>query len=521
MKAYAPLGNFTRILEKTRSALDQGQQVPDPFDQTALSPDLDYYRSLVADGRRLLPTRYHSDYLDVLDFAVRQAASDLERGGPARKAAIMRQLQSVFSTLAAPLVQLADPRWSRRLRAYQAVISNFYRRFLDDRHIRYQMTRVARWPELDPLGYFLNSGSGPFTLAPSRELPLAFVAKPASYACFAPLFFIEAHEVGGHVFHSAVAGLEDEIEGRLGKRLSERFSAGDLVFSRKTVRVPKRPGLLFRRDHKYVQNTVFVSHVWQKWLPELLSDLAGVLNLGPAYVNGLIAFLTAIEPTLSLRTASRFDLDQGFSSHPPSLVRARFCLSVVSRLDFPDLAVWKESLDRRIGLAAGNAPADLVWQDGDGNRAVSFKLDEMLQVLEDVVDTVLDTAVAALGDRSLASIMTWGKSDELTARQLADALLEGNVHIDEPLEARHVVAASILALEIASAKDGSRADFEKSSDAVHGNALELLSALYTEQCLLCEVPAFQGTRRHDLNLSELARLVQRLREDSARFSTTF
>ncbi|MBZ0185868.1 MAG: hypothetical protein K8F91_06400 [Candidatus Obscuribacterales bacterium] len=507
MNAFKTLGDYKRILERTRIALTKQRSLPAPLKDSA---DLASYQSLVEKGRKLLPARYHRDYLDVLDFACDQAKQALAKS-PSKRQLVMKQLQSVFSALAAPIMQLDDSSWSARLRAYQAVISNFYRRFLDDRQIRYQMTHVSGWPELDPLGFFLDSDASPFTLAPSRDLPVAFVAKPANHACFAPLFFVDAHEVGGHVFHSAVPGLVEELTNRVVLRVKEHSAGIEKHWSVKTVRVPRLPGLIFRRNYRLVKTPTFVSHVWEKWTAELLCDLSGMLNLGPSYANSLIVFLTAIESSLVIKSSSQFDLDKGISDHPPAIVRAKFCLEILKRLDLADGKSYLSALQKRLELACnGRIPEYLYWHSVDGTGAFSFKAAELLACLPEVVDTMFDTASKSLGDRSFVQIMTWGTNDEAVSRQLASQLLEKNFDADdadESIEARHVIAASILALEEASKKP----DFDAMSDRIHRAAVEFLSVLYQQQCLLCEAPVFNNTRRHDFrSLKELSARVERL-----------
>lgn len=499
------LGDYATVLSRVHQALSSKVTLQQPFHN---EKDFEKFKKTVEDARRLLPSRYHQAYVDVLGEAVKQAEKTARRGGAAARTRVLAQLESVFNTLAQPVVQLADSTQTDNLQAFQALASNFYRRFMDDPKVRSAARKTLRWPELDPLAFFAMGKSEPFTLAASAELPVALIAKPANHASFVPLWLIDAHEVGGHVIHSGVVGFEAEVATNVKDAIKSSFQSGELKALAATVKM--RAGSIFTGGRsRSVPTEAFMIQLFEKWLPELLADAAGVLNMGPMYANGGMLVLAANNPEQKSANKAGFEPGQGAESHPADIVRALFAIEVVERLALDDAKAYGVALRERAAIACGGALHDnIVFQGGNETVYATVALSDMAAVLSIVAEAVCNKPLKSLGDRSLTKLMTWGNKDEATALAIAKLLPRGHKFTDV-LEARHVVSAAVLAIETATEN---AADFARVSQRIHNNSILLLKSLYEDQCLLCAVPDYGETRRSDItSLANLAKLVKNLR----------
>jgi hypothetical protein len=498
------LGDYAIVLSRVRQALSSNVTLHQPFENER---DFAKFKRTVQDGRRLLPSRYHATYVDVLDDAIRQAEKSARRSGAAGRARLLAQLESVFNTLAQPIVQLADSDASDRLQAFQALTSNLYRRFMDDPNVRSEARKTLRWPELDPLAFFAMGQSDPFTLPASMELPVALIAKPSSHSSFVPLWLVDAHEVGGHVIHSAVNGFESEVETKVLEALKNGFQSGAIKTSIGTVKM--RTGSFFSVGRgRTVPMEAFITQLFEKWLPELLADAAGVLNMGPMYANGGMLVLAAHNPEHRSANIADFESGKGADSHPADIIRALFAIEVVERLALDDAKAYGSALRHRAAIACGGAlHENIVFRSPTTSTIFAeVKLSDLLAVLPIVAEAVCNKSFKSLGDRTLSKFMTWGNKDEATTAKIAKLLTRGH-DFEDALEARHVVSAAVQAVELASTAP----DFSVVCQRIHGNSLLILKSLYEEQCLLCAVPDYGETRRNDIRLADLARLVKNLR----------
>lgn len=498
------LGDYATVLSRVRQALSSSTTVHQPFENER---DFAKFKKTVQDGRRLLPSRYHQTYVDVLDEAIRQAEKSAKRSGAAGRSRVLAQLESVFNTLAQPIVQLAQSdAASERLQAFQALTSNLYRRFMDDAKVRSEARKTLRWPEIDPLAFFAMGHSEPFTLPASTELPVALIAKPSNHASFVPLWLVDAHEVGGHVIHSAVNGFEPEVEANVRDAITDGFNTGAIQTSVATVKM--RTGSFFSVGRgRAVPMAAFMIQLFEKWLPELLSDAAGVLNMGPMFANGGMLILAAHNPEHRSANIADFESGKGADSHPADIVRALFAVEVVERLALAEAKAYGAALRERAAIACGGTlHAKVVFRSSTGTVFAEVQLSDLCAVLPIVADAVCNKPLKSLGDRTLSKFMTWGNKDEATTAKIAKLLPTGH-EFEDALEARHVVSAAVLAVEQAS----TAADFSAVCQRIHSNSILLLKSLYEEQCLLCAVPDYGETRRNDIRLADLARLVKGLR----------
>lgn len=277
-----------------------------------------------------------------------------------------------------------------------------------------------------------------------------------------PLHIVDGHEVGGHVLQSAIGGFTQEVSNSVRKCLRKSIRANERgLKAGDKVRLPRKPFLL-QTPYKNVAVSTFVSETFANWSSEFFCDVCGVLNLGPAYVNGLILLLSQLGNERTLSNQSVYTISQGVATHPTRLLRVLLCLHVLKSLSFSDKEVYLEQLERRLAIACGGSiPTTVSWVDKAGDELFSFSLDDIRPLVEKTANIITSSKMKSLDDRSLGDLLTWGSKDEATVRQLVTELLTCEVDENTSIEARHVVAASMFAIENLSTSD----DFSKMLDA--------------------------------------------------------
>lgn len=497
------LGDYAVVLSMMRKALASNKTVKEPFRNER---DLAVYRKAVANGKRLLPERYHRMYVDVLDEAVRQAEKSIKRATPSGAERVFAQLETVFTTLAQPIVQLADAEHTDALKAAQAVTTNLYRRFMDDGKVRNASRKTLIWPELDPLAFFGASNSEAYALAPTSEMPVALLSKPVNHAGFLPLWLVDGHEIGGHIVQTAIDGFMTEFDMVARERVKTAFADGKI--NNPKIKVPVgAASLLSITRFRSVTFQTLVTQLWAKWQGELLADVAGVLNMGPMFVNGMILLFAATSDNGLVNARGKMAPGKSGSTHPVDVVRCLFAIELLERLSFDAAKTHGQALRARLKEACGGQIPDTIrFDDIHGHELYNVKLGDVQAVLSVVAETVATSLLKSIGNRSMTQLMTWGNTDEATANRIASLLPSGS-EFDDVLEARHVVCASLLAVErAAQSKDKTLAA------RIQANGIALLKSLYEEQCLLCALPDYGPTRRTDiLKLASLAKLAKSLR----------
>ena len=105
--------------------------------------------------------------------------------------------------------------------------------------------------------------------------------------------------------------------------------------------------------------------------------------------------------------------------------------------------------------------------------------------------------------------MTWTEVDEKLVREVSLQLEKGDANIDIIVDARHVVSASLMAVERVSKKP----DFTRLAERIQATGIQALADIYDSQCLLC-LP----TQKDDsetaapTSLIDLVRLVKEIKD---------
>ncbi|HMW88378.1 MAG TPA: hypothetical protein PLC15_01100 [Candidatus Obscuribacter sp.] len=513
------LGNLSLVKQLLKEQLARPHNLIDPFAQlptqaSNAAATLQVLQDTVKKGFELLPSRYHSAYVEVLQEALRQSEKSLRSGslgilpGAKRKKVILEQLKEIFQSLAAPIVQLQGKVAQDQLKAYLALASNLYQRFLQDDTLSRQNSGSEKWPALDPLGFFITNSDGPYTLPPSRELPLSLVAKPAEQVHTVPLWVVDGHEVGGHGIHTVVNGFDSEVAAAL-KQCVRKSTAKIKNLPERVTKESLALLLLSGDDKNEFAAAELLELLAGSYSQELAADLAGLLNFGPMFTNGLMLYFIAHHKEGTLRNKGRLlpsKEQERMDAHPPDVLRALISIKAVSklRLDKAQLTTLVADLTARLKEACGGTlPADLVFADEADATAVTLPLKYFEPLIEDIAECLMNEPLKCLGDRPLSQVLTWTQMDQDISERLAQTMMLTSFDhkAETDLEARHLVAASLMALEtIAIGAGNQRKDGKRLFERIQANSVHALKDFYLEQCLLCAVPTYSKSRRTETSL---------------------
>src|SRR4051794_9824689 len=284
--------NFTKLFDTLRAIDLFGTAAPAP-PWGAHAPTKAQLTSALHAGENLVPVAFRDHYVTPFEHAV------------ARVVTTLRDEPDLIETLAGAVYQHADDDVATDLHRFLAVISNFYRSFLDARRrLRAGFPLIEQDP---PLAMFQHSGQmGPFTVTAENVKQLTggtvgVVSLPATYRKHPVLWASLAHETGGHdVLHADEALLPELTAG-----VKAMFGGGPVGAGGLTM-------------------TQLLGMLWAYWIDESASDIYGVLNIGPSFGHNLGVFFAALNAQGSgdttgpprIRTSSGPDQRGTLDPHP-------------------------------------------------------------------------------------------------------------------------------------------------------------------------------------------------------------
>jgi len=512
------LGQFQDVLAYVGERLSLPVSVPAPFTEPS---DTSIFHLTVEKGMELLPERYHATYLDVLANSVELADEQLDEvktswRRKSKQKAVLDKLSEVFSVLAAPVVQLSSRAHETELKAYLALASNLYQRFFSDAKLARLNRTVVAFPQIDPLGFFTEVGSEPGIWSPSHELPLAIVSKPANQMNCLPLWVIDGHEVGGHGIYSHLAGFDGEVAAALTQAVEKTTGAAAFNPQLKMISGKLISLMVPTKRKKEVAAAEFYAHIARTYSQEMAADIAGVLNLGPMFVNGLIVYLAHRRNGQLSHTAPLVGKPR-LNAYPPDILRALVAIEALKHLDLKYGAEWQTLLRHRLLTACGGTiPDHFSFVSEQGIYKTTVPAADIIALVPTLADALVNGKLSCLADRSLRQVLTWSDLDEEIVETLSKRLIKSNCEIEDlsDMEARHVSAAALYALEQVLDRRVSPNPQAKTLTArIHKNGLATLKALYFEQCILCAIPTYGKTKRgNGDSLGDLHSLLKLVRD---------
>lgn len=369
-------------------------------------------------------------------------------------------LETVAGAIFNHRVDEVDPELDRFL----AVISNFYRSFLDA-----SRRSVAGFPkiaeQLPPLAMFQHLGNrGPFTL-PVDTIARAFggsvgvVSLPSTYRAHPLLWASLAHETGGHDVLHADAGLLPELS----ESVRTFFGGGPIPPSGQ------------------ITTSQFLGLLWSYWIDEAASDVYGVMNIGPAFGLNLVVFFAALGErhhptgTPTLRTSSGADTQTGvLDPHPTDILRPYLIKGATE-------ALLNLSADRR-NQYAGDL-VQLAQLTGGGASTVHIQgivptgpsvglpfnvnlpMELMQTAAERIGALIAGSTFVSLGHKGIQALETWDDTDEETALRISENMKADRSVAGQGDDAALLAGATLAAFDQPAAYDTITARLNQALDA--------------------------------------------------------
>jgi hypothetical protein len=229
-----------------------------------------------------------------------------------------------------------------------------------------------------------------------------------------PLFWgVLGHETGGHDVAHAIPDLIKEV----------------------TIGISRMTSIKSESKRK----------IWTFWADEIIADVFGVLNIGPAFAVSLGACLAAYRPDKMLGREIGFWNDLPLDEHPLDVLRmsvARGVTGSLTSLNDKTKANWIAEIDDAINVGTG----------GDINRGTwngtPIDLTEYKDNAIAIGHYIATTKLTALGGQSIQAIETWCDKDEAIAGTVKDAALGTGSLSRQQLGADHaqLLAGATMAL---------------------------------------------------------------------------
>lgn len=156
----------------------------------------------------------------------------------------------------------------------------------------------------------------------------------------------------------------------------------------------------------------------------------------------------------------------------------------------------------------GSLPSNVSWLRKSGSYVLDMPLSDLRAILPTVADAVLKAKLPSLSNQSLTDVMTWTETDEQLVREVSLQLEKGDANVDIVVDARHVVSASLMAVERASTKR----DFAAIAQRIQATGIQALADIYDSQCLLCLPSQKEDSETNaTTSLTDLVRLVKEVK----------
>lgn len=475
LQAAPDISNLDNCINEVRQANKAPPTVP-TFDQYARN-----YKKLIADLQTATP---------MLPYVYQQAAAKpliqyLTKMGERKFLRLFSQnpRDDLSSTLqqiipdAVLSILFHNNVYVQSVDAFQEISSDLYDSFISDESRVSKETgqpiALPTYGVIPPLVKFGNADDGPYTWPCDTTTQLlgmkcAIVSLPPAQIKGGLLAWSSlGHETGGHDIVHADAGLLEELAKNVHDSLLKNFKSEALAT------------------------------YWANCMDETVSDVLGMLNLGPSAGIGLIGYFRSFGNG-KLRNIGSTD-----DPHPIDLLRGYLAAAVANRLSVQDAAEWQQLLTNE--TSKDNDTLFLYNQQTRSYTPFPVALDVAIASTQVVADTLLKTKLKTLQGHSLQEIQNWNDNDEAIIQSLITALkangqLPANLH-GAGFYAAHVVGACTLAALEANANIG----------AIFGEMVSYLDTMHQENPTWSKKPTAEAllmlkrggetrrTKRHKLH----------------------
>ena len=408
--SQSPIAGMQACIDDVRAAALDGDKGPDdPIDFSEL-------RRKLETARGKFPPLYLQDivvpFIAALNALGPQHFTQILVNDPSHQ-----RTAGLMLDIARSILERSDRYEWDATNAFQQLVDDLYDGFLsaEDR-------RGINPPDREvdpPLVKWGNPDFGPYTwpadATSSFGAKVAVVNLPPANARKGLLAWTALpHECGGHDILHADTGLLDQLAQAVRTAVTQAVDDANLA------------------DY------------WASRIDETASDVAGILNMGPAPAIGLIGYfrglMDATNPDPRLRVDGPAD-DQ----HPADIVRAFVAAETVALLPFSDAGTWQKLIVNEAMRDLGDRTITLAEQ--------SIGVDLARKAAAAVAKAIVSSPMDALEKHALGDIQTWRDSDEAKVSVARQALTTaGDLNQGDGqnrIFAAHIVAAA--ALEVLSA----------------------------------------------------------------------
>ena len=415
--AGVDIGNMNGCVADVRTALQQM-----PYD----APNFDQYKynfsGLVNDltnAAHHMPTVYQQAYaMPVIQFLTDQLGEEqffqVFSGPPQDEESAM--LQEVLPDLCLAILAYGNnPYQPQATAAFEELVSDFYLGFL----AKERTDRIPTPPleVLAPLVKWGNPDAGPYTLPVDATSQfgirgVAVVSLPPPLAQAGLISWVSlGHETGGHDVVHAYPNLLNELKREISAKVYAQFKSQALA------------------------------NYWANCIDESISDVCGMLNVGPTAGLGLIAFFRGMMPDGKLRVIGGMQ-----DPHPIDVLRGFMASKLVSELNFSGAAEWSKVIYNESVKDLGGRKLYLVDERTGQYRPFPVDTATAIKSAYVAADVLVNAKLSSLGGHSFKDIENWTNADQAAADMIGAAMRAGKplppAYEGDQFYAAHVVAAA-------------------------------------------------------------------------------
>jgi len=417
------------------------------------------------DAGKYLPLVYQERYLKPLNDNLRSIAAraNTSLSTKGTVATVAKTFSRTMEILGGAVYCHTSCDCVRPLRAFLSVISNTFQSFVPEQINRQQaLFRQESSPinhVYPPLATFRDGELAPLMLSSDAVRRLSggsvgIVVLPAAYMNHPLLWTAVAHEVGGHELMHAVPEILQELK----KGVRQLFNV-------RSIRSGEKP-----------DQDQLMGLVWCYWAEETVSDVCGVLNIGPAYGISLAIYQAALlhavvkarglKPDTMLRLWSGLPPQQAtiiddtvalpdLDFHPTDILKIHVIIGAIENLTtlswdhrkryidyFSQIARTCAHEQDKISLCGSLQVNPSRWDRVNG----TLPLKDMQEAARRVGAYIATAELNVLNGRSLQQLETWDDTDEVDANYVADLMVKGQTaNLANRGDAAELLAASTLA----------------------------------------------------------------------------
>jgi hypothetical protein len=430
---FVELKDLSSLITKARSLIknQDGKKVKNYFKskENALS--------VVYKGYTVLPSVYSSEFVEPLKSLFENLYDDI---------CIIIKQNNNDATPYVDWLDSIEQRYEGYLRApthaFEQVVNDLY-----DGWCSAESRLEVKPPDnqiVSPLVRWAVTDDGaPYTISAENDIVgkykirTSVVTMPPSYSKNIALWGALAHECA-HDITVADNGLLTECRELVYKKIlnEPNFTGHEVTYNGRREPFSKR-----------------AAEVWKFWMNEVVADVLGVLNFGPASGIALATILVATSDQGGLS-----NIHPAPAPHPIDSLRLFLAADIIRNI--PSLPAniansWGDALERMTYkyMIDKDEVSLVVQTPNDLIKTVTFPFEPLRETAKIVAQTLAFSPLETLENHYFSEINTWVREDEILACRIADELLnKKEPSLDnlggetEPVYPAHIISGAVIAL---------------------------------------------------------------------------